>query len=132
MPYGQPGLGVYPGPLATGGRRFVGYLLYLLLFIVTLGIGYIIWDVIVWSKGRTPAYQIMKMQVVKKDTGLPADWGTMFLRGFIGFAIIQGLLNALLVGYVLLFMLFWDKDRQELWDKISNTVVIDMRGVAGY
>ena len=132
MPYGQPGLGVYPGPLATGGRRFVGYLLYLLLFIVTLGIGYIIWDVIVWSKGRTPAYQIMKMQVVKKDTGMPADWGAMFLRGFVGFYIIQGLLNLLVVGLVLLFMPFWDKDKQELYDKLSNTVVIDMRGVPGY
>jgi uncharacterized RDD family membrane protein YckC len=99
---------------------------------VTLVIGYIIWDLIVWQKGRTPAYQILKLQVVKKDTGLPAGWGTMFLRGFIGYGIIQRLLEAIIVGYVLLFMPFWDKDKQLLWDKLSGTVVIDMQGAPGY
>lgn len=125
-PYAQPGQVAFPAPLATPGRRFLGYLLYFVLFIVTLGIGYIIWDVILWQKGQTPAYKIMKMQVVRKDTGQPATGGTMFLRGFVG-GIAQGLLNYVIVGEVLWFMPFWDKDNQMLWDKISGTVVLDMR-----
>ncbi|HET9050914.1 MAG TPA: RDD family protein [Candidatus Dormibacteraeota bacterium] len=128
-PYQSQGFVAYPGPLAAPGRRFVGWLLQLVLVIVTLVIGYIIWDLILWQKGQTPAYSIMKMQVVKKDTGQPATWGTMFLRGFVG-GLIQGLLNSFLIGYILLFMPFWDKDNQMLWDKISGTVVIDARGMA--
>jgi hypothetical protein len=130
-PYQQMGQVAYPGPLATPGKRFVGYLLYIVLFIVTLVIGYIIWDIVLWKKGRTPVYQLMKMQVVKKDTGQPADRGTMFLRGFVG-GILQSILNSFIIGYILLFMPFWDKDKQLIWDKISNTVVLDMSGVPGY
>jgi uncharacterized RDD family membrane protein YckC len=127
-PY-QTQAGIHPyGRLATPGRRFVGYLLYIVLFIVTLGIGYIIWDLISWKKGQTPVYRIMKMQVVKKDTGQPADFGTMFVRGFLG-SILQGLVDAIVIGYILLFMPFWDKDNQMLWDKISGTVVLDTRPV---
>jgi hypothetical protein len=130
-PYQQMGQVAYPGPLATPGKRFLGYLLYIVLFIVTLVIGYIIWDIVLWKKGRTPVYQLMKMQVVKKDTGQPADRGTMFLRGFVG-GILQSILNSFIIGYILLFMPFWDKDKQLIWDKISNTVVLDMSGVPGY
>jgi uncharacterized RDD family membrane protein YckC len=128
-PYMQQGQLAYQAPLATPGKRFIGAILSLALFIVTLGIGFIIWDLIVWQKGQTPAYSILKMQVVKKDTGQPATWGTMFVRGFLGYWLIQGLiLDSLFVGYILLFMIFWDKDNQELWDKISGTVVLDMSG----
>ena len=128
VPYAAGVVG-FPGPLATPGRRFVGWLLSIVLFIVTLVIGYIIWDLVLWSRGQTPTYSILKMQVVKKDTGQPATWGTMFLRGFVG-GIIQGLLNSVLVGYILYFMPFWDDNKQLLWDKISGTVVIDARGMA--
>ena len=32
-----------------------------------------------------------------------------------------------LIGYVLYFWLCWDKNRQEIWDKMCNTVVVNDR-----
>ena len=115
--------------LAGTGLLLVGVAAGIVLIIVTLGIGYIIWDLILWSRGQTPVYQIMKMQVVKKDTGQNATWGTMFVRGFLG-GILQGILESFIIGYILLFMPFWDENNQLIWDKISGTVVIDARGLA--
>lgn len=129
MPFQQPGGLALAAPLAAPGKRFVAALLRIVLMIVTLLVGYLIWDLITWSKGQTPEYQIMKMRVVKKDTGQTATWGTMFVRGFLGFGIVQGLLNGFLIGYILLFMMFWDKDRQNIYDKMAGTVVLDISGM---
>src|ERR1700712_5857687 len=41
--------------LASVGRRIGAYFLAIPLFIVTLGIGYIIWGLILWNKGQSPA-----------------------------------------------------------------------------
>ena len=61
---------VPPDPLsmlASKGRRFGAYLLEIPLTIVTLGIGYIIWMLIVWARGQTPAKQLLKMRVVRLE-----------------------------------------------------------------
>ena len=75
--YGQPNVAVLPGmyydqasglqlpdqtELASVGRRIGAYFLAIPLIIVTLGIGYLIWGLIVWGRGQTPALQV---------TGLP-------------------------------------------------------------
>ncbi|HEY2287457.1 MAG TPA: hypothetical protein VGH88_17095, partial [Streptosporangiaceae bacterium] len=43
--------------LASVGRRIGAYFLAIPLAIVTLGIGYIIWGLIAWGNGQTPALQ---------------------------------------------------------------------------
>src|SRR5580693_6040306 len=45
--------------LASVGRRIGAFFLAIPLIIVTLGIGYIIWGVIVWGNGQTPALQVL-------------------------------------------------------------------------
>ena len=35
------------------------------------------------------------------------------------------LLPTVIIPTVLCFMLCWDKKRQELWDKLASTVVVD-------
>ena len=122
-------------PLADPGRRLGGYLLDILLFVVTLGIGWIVWSLVVWKDGLTPAKQILKMRVVKFDTRRVATWGTMALREFVSKGLIMGVIGAVpFVGWiaaiVLCFMLLWDVNKQELWDKIASTVVVDERGLA--
>ena len=116
--------------VSTVGKRFGQYLLDGLLMIATLGIGYLIWSLIIWSKGQTPGMQCLGMRCVKQDTGETASWGTMFLREFVGKGLIFGLIGAVtfgIVAFVLLFMLCWDRNRQELWDKIASTIVVDNR-----
>ena len=55
--------------LSSVGKRFGGYLLELVLFIVTLGIGWLIWMLVILGRGQTPAKQIMNMRVVEEATG---------------------------------------------------------------
>lgn len=52
------------------------------LAIVTLGIGYLIWTLILFGRGQTPGKQILKLRVYDLTTGLPAKWGHMFIREF--------------------------------------------------
>lgn len=70
----------YSYPKANPRHRLAGQALDAALYVVTLGIGWFIWDLIVWGKGQTPGKQILKMRVYDKSTGLPARWGHMLIR----------------------------------------------------
>jgi uncharacterized RDD family membrane protein YckC len=114
--------------VSSAGKRLGGYALEVVLVIFTLIIGWFIWSLIVWGKSTSPAKSLLKMKVVKKDTGLRASWGTMALRELVGKWLIVGLVIGSICGIaaiVLDFMLLWDKDRQELWDKLAGTIVVD-------
>ncbi len=112
--------------MTTPGRRLGQYALDLGLAIITAFIGWFIWSLVIWRSGETPAMQIMRIKVVKLDTGEVAPWGTMFLREFVGKWIVMGLISSIFfpAWVVLVFMLMWDKNRQELWDKIASTIVV--------
>jgi len=132
-----PGNGIGPAaatPLPQGvivssvGRRLGAYLLDALLLIVTLFIGWLIWSLIIWGNSQSPGKQLLNMKVVKKDNGRRASYGTMALREAVGkWLIVDLVIGSIcgLVSLVLAFMLVWDKDRQELWDKIAGTIVVD-------
>jgi uncharacterized RDD family membrane protein YckC len=109
--------------LASAGDRFLQYLLDIVLSVVTLGIGYLIWSIIIWKDGTTPAMKILHLRCFKKATRQVATRGTMAVRQILG-GLVQGALNYIIVGLVLYFMLLWDKDRQQLWDKIAGTIVV--------
>jgi uncharacterized RDD family membrane protein YckC len=106
------------------GKRFGNFLLGIVLMIVTLGIGYLIWAFIAYGQGQTPAKQVLKMYVVDERTGLPASWGTMFLRGWI----IDGLLGQITFGVFGLVSALWifsGDTHQRLTDKMVKTIVVD-------
>jgi uncharacterized RDD family membrane protein YckC len=48
-----------------------------LLIIVTVLIGWIVWTLIMWTKGQTPGKQICGQRVVMEETGMAARWGQM-------------------------------------------------------
>ena len=50
------------------------------LMILTLGIGWIIWSMIVWSDGQTPAKKILKLRTLNQTNGRAATWGHMAIR----------------------------------------------------
>jgi uncharacterized RDD family membrane protein YckC len=110
-------------PLSSAGRRLGAYLLDGLLLVVTLGIGWLIWSLVAWSKGQTPAKQLMKMRCVKPDTGRVATWGSMALREIVG----KGILGMITFGITTIVSWFTilGASRQGVWDKVAGTVVVD-------
>jgi uncharacterized RDD family membrane protein YckC len=109
--------------LSSAGKRFGGYVLETVLFVVTLGLGWLIWSLIVWKDGKTPAKGLLGMRVLKLQTGAKATWGNMFFREVFG-KIVGGIVGAVTFG-ITTFMLLWDNNRQEIWDKVAGTIVID-------
>lgn len=118
--------GVPPLPpgvtLAPVGRRIGAYFLSILLAIVTLGIGYVIWGLIVWRRGTTPALSVLKMRCVKTDTGAKATFGTMALREIVG-RILEGILSWITELVSLILFLSRD-DHRCIHDLVAGTVVV--------
>lgn len=109
-------------PLTSKGKRFGAYLLEILLVVVTLFIGWLVWSIVVWNRGQTPAKSILKMRVVKADTGQVADIGTMAVRELVG-KVLLGLVP--LYGLISAVFVLTDQRSQGLWDKIAGTVVVE-------
>lgn len=108
--------------LATTGRRIGAFFLAIPLSIVTLGIGYVIWGLIIWGRGQTPALQVLGMRCWRPETGRVAGWGWMALREIIG-RIAEGILSfiTLLISFILMMT---GKERKSLHDHIAGTVVL--------
>ena len=123
--------------LASQGRRLGAYVLDLVLSIVTLGIGWLIWLLVVGRRGQNPAKQILGVHVVRAD-GSRAGLGLMLLREIVAkwavFAVISYVLSLANadVGSLVSAVAFavaalwctWDANRQCLWDKALKTYVV--------
>jgi uncharacterized RDD family membrane protein YckC len=108
--------------LASVGRRIGAYFLSILLLIVTLVIGYVIWGLIVWAKGTSPALQVLGMRCWKPMNNEVAGWGTMALRDIIG-RIVESVFFG--IGGIVSFIMFLaNKDHRSLSDMIGSTVVV--------
>jgi uncharacterized RDD family membrane protein YckC len=108
--------------LASVGRRIGAYFLSILLAVVTLGIGFIIWGLIAWGKGQSPAFQVLGLRCWKPANGRVASWGTMALRDIVG-SIAQGILS--FITAIVSFVLFLSGQKhQSLPDLVGGTVVL--------
>lgn len=124
---------IAPDPLsmlASKGRRFGAYLLEIPLAFVTLGIGYLVWMLIVWARGQTPAKQLLKMRVVRLEERKAAHWGWMALRNFVLGVLIGFPLELIFPGLSILWLLanaialLVSSRNQALWDMMLKTVVV--------
>jgi uncharacterized RDD family membrane protein YckC len=108
--------------LAGHGRRIGAFFLAIPLTIVTLGIGYIIWGIIAWTKGTTPALQVLGMRCWRpEDNRVPGFWW-MVLREVIG-RICDGILS--IITELTSFIMFLSvKERKTLHDFVAGTVVL--------
>ena len=116
-------------PLTNPWARLGAALLDVLLIIVTLFIGWLVWTLIVWSKGQTPGKQICGQRVVMKQTGRAAGWGEMALRDFVIRGLAIGILGQLTCGIVSLVatLMIFSVYHETLWDKWAGTLVVDDR-----
>jgi uncharacterized RDD family membrane protein YckC len=108
--------------LASVGRRIGAYFLAIPLWIVTLGIGYIIWGLIAWGNGQTPSLQVLGMRCWRPETNRVAGFWYMALREIPG-RIIDGILGFITLITSLVLMVT-GRERKALHDWIAGTVVL--------
>ena len=113
-----PGLPEDARPAGVG-RVIAAYALAVLLFIVTLGAGYLIWSVVTWGQGQTPAQRILGLRCWHPETGHVAGRGQMALRQFTGLA----LNGQALIG---VFILLSGMSEVSVGDVFAGTVVVRM------
>ena len=108
--------------LASVGRRIGAYFLAIPLAIVTLGIGYIIWGLIVWGNGQTPALQVLGMRCWRPETNRVAGFWYMALREIVG-GLVEGILGFIteITSFVLMVA---GRERKAIHDYIAGTVVL--------
>lgn len=109
--------------LASRWRRLGGYLLELVIFFVTLGIGWLIWLRFVAPKGQTPAKTLTGMYILDED-GTLASTKKIWVRETLVVA-------TTILGWYLIVPLAADgiwvlfgQNRQTLHDKAAKTVVV--------
>jgi uncharacterized RDD family membrane protein YckC len=108
--------------LASVGRRIGAYFLAIPLAIATLGIGYLIWGLIAWGNGQTPALQVLGMRVWRPETNRVAGFWHMALREIVG-RIVDGILS--IITEITSFVMFVSsRDRKSLHDHVAGTVVL--------
>ena len=131
----------YAGPeleLASQGRRLAEYVLEAILFGLTLGIGWLIWLLlVVGGRGQSPAKQLLGIHVVHAE-GNRAGLGWMLLRELVlkwaAFSVLSIVLGLVVpsAGWIISLVVFavaalwcvWDANRQCLWDKAIGTYVV--------
>ncbi len=108
--------------LASIGRRIGSWFLAIPLAIVTLGIGYIIWGLIVWGRGQTPTQQVLGMRTWHPQSAQRADWWRMALREIVG-GIVTGILS-FITELLSLILMVTGRERKCLADHIASTVIL--------
>jgi uncharacterized RDD family membrane protein YckC len=108
--------------LANPGRRIGAYFLAFPLAIITLGIGYVIWGLIAWGNGQTPALQVLGMRVWRPEDNRVAGFWWMALRETVG-RICDAILSIITELTSFIFMLT-RPDRRTLHDLVAGTVVL--------
>jgi uncharacterized RDD family membrane protein YckC len=76
------------------------------------------------GRGQTPAKQLLGMRVVHRETLTAARRGRMFAREVPCKWVIGFVAGVTIIGWVAYFWLLWDSERQELWDKMVETIVV--------
>ena len=108
--------------LASPGRRIGAFFLAIPLVIVTLGIGYVIWGLIVWGNGQTPALQVLGMRCFRPETNRVAGFWWMALREIVG-RILEVILS-IITELISLILMLTRPDRKTLHDLVAGTVVL--------
>ena len=93
------------------------YTLAVLLFILTLGAGYLIWALVTWGQGQTPAQRLLGLRCWRPDTGRVAGRKHMAIRQVTGL-----LLNGELLAGV--FILFVGESLNSVGDFFAGTTVL--------
>ena len=104
------------------GVRLGALLLDSLLFVVTCGIGWLIWSIVLWQQSTSPAKKMLNLKIVDINTGVPASMVQMLLREGLGKIVLSAITG--IVGIVSAILILVVPSRQGVWDYISKTTVV--------
>ncbi|WP_436519658.1 RDD family protein [Actinoplanes sp. HUAS TT8] len=123
--YMPPQAGFQPRLVSPGGRLGAQILDGVLIF-VTAGIGWLIWALIVFDGGLTPARQILGHVVVDAATGTPLSWGRMAVRELLLKGVLAYVAGAVTFGvyYLIDSLMVFGQRYQTLHDRMAGTVVV--------
>jgi len=93
-----------------------------LLFVVTCGIGWLIWDIVLWQQSTSPAKKMLNLKIVDINTGAPASMVQMLLREGLGKIVLSAITG--IVGIISAILILVVPSRQGVWDYISKTTVV--------
>ena len=117
-----------PQQLATVQARLASLLLDVALAVVTLIIGWLIWNLYTWKTGQTPAKRILKQVVVDAQTGEVFSWSRMALREFAVKGVAGNIASGATSGvtYVIDSLFVFREDRRTIHDLIVGSKVIQL------
>ena len=118
-----PGGGVVP---CGHGVRLGALALDLLLVVVTCGIGWLVWSIVLWQQATSPAKKMLGLRIVDLNTGAPATMQQMLLRELLG-KIVLGSVTSGATGIVSAVLVLVTPTRQGVWDYLSKTTVVSER-----
>lgn len=109
--------------MSSPRRRVKAHALDLVLIVLTVGVGWWLWSLLLWRGGQTPAKRLMHMRCIDTRAGAAARFGTMARREialkWVPGAVTLGV--ALGVGGATA----WGERREALWDRAARTIVVD-------
>ena len=103
--------------LASRAQVARAWFLGLLLFTITLGVGYLAWSLFVWGQGRTPAQRLLHLRCWLPEARRMAHWSEMAQRQISGFF----LNGQLLSGF---FIWLTSKHLRSVGDFFVGTVIL--------
>ena len=121
-------------PPASTSARFEALGLTFVLFVVTLGIGWLVWSVVEWRKGRTASFGLRGLRVVRQSDGRPIGLCRSIVRNAVCCTV---LLVPTIVVCAILALAFvmgasppdglLRQARRAPWDVLTGTKVLDQR-----
>jgi hypothetical protein len=120
LPFDQAGM-----PVVRPGGRLCALLLELVLIVGTLGVGWLLWSLVSWSSGRTPAHQLLGHVVADAATGQSLGWGRMALRQVVACGLLGAALGLVTAGvYVIVdAAMVFSGGHRTLHDRLAGSVV---------
>lgn len=133
----RPGLIALPpraSPPASLAARVEALGLTFVLFVVTLGIGWLVWSFVEWRHGRTASFRVRGLRVVRQSDGRPIGLCRSIVRNGICCTL---LLVPTIVACMILALAFvmgasapdglMKQPRRAPWDLLTGTRVLDQR-----
>lgn len=119
---------VEPQQLASVQARLGSFLLDLGLMIVTLFVGWVIWNLYTWKTGQTPAKRLLNQVVVDANTGEVFSWSRMALREFAVKGAAGNIASGATSGvtFVIDSLFVFRQDRRTVHDLIVGSKVIQL------
>jgi hypothetical protein len=102
-----------------------------LLFVVTLGVGWLVWSVLEWRDGRTPSYRLLGLRVVRVSDERPIRFARSLARSSLcGLLVIPTVAVCCVIGISFVFGAsapdnLFNQPRAAPWDHFTSTKVID-------